>query len=194
MPDERGYRSLHWPALSKEPSMSKKLATLAALAVVASAALATVTFDAATGKGFVGKGDVQLALGWNNAMLQSNASGVSFTYEASEDFDITCEWDTGVKNIVHHVNHRQRSTTLNAAVLVDLRKNRQQDVTGFNLTGFGSTVESGDPIPSVGDGCPGFQGNGAVVTAVQTLGATVGGLYVHYGLLAPVQIWAPAAP
>ena len=42
------------------------LAAIAALAV-STAALATVTFDPATGIGFVGKGDVQLAFGWNNA-------------------------------------------------------------------------------------------------------------------------------
>lgn len=33
-------------------------------------ATATVTFDPTTGKGFVGKGDLQTAFGWNNNQLQ----------------------------------------------------------------------------------------------------------------------------
>lgn len=45
---------------------------------VVASALAAVTFDASTGTGFVGKGDVQLAFGWNNKQLQANAAGVTF--------------------------------------------------------------------------------------------------------------------
>ena len=52
----------------------------AALAVP-SVASAGVQYDAATGKGFVGKGDVQTAFGWNNGDLQKNAAGVTFKYE-----------------------------------------------------------------------------------------------------------------
>jgi hypothetical protein len=33
----------------------------------------------ADGTGFVGKGDVQTALGWNNQKLQSNATKLAFT-------------------------------------------------------------------------------------------------------------------
>lgn len=54
-------------------------AALATLALTIPAANAAVTFDPATGTGFVGKGDVQTALGYNNAQLQKNASTLVFT-------------------------------------------------------------------------------------------------------------------
>jgi hypothetical protein len=53
---------------------------VAMLAIIPAAASASVTYDAATGKGFVGKGDVQTAYGWNNAALQANAAGVTFAF------------------------------------------------------------------------------------------------------------------
>ena len=53
-------------------------ATVATLALGATAASASVNVDPATGSGFIGKGDVQLAYGWNNATLQTNASSVGF--------------------------------------------------------------------------------------------------------------------
>ena len=52
-------------------------ATLIAIGV-ASAAQASVTIDA-DGKGFVGKGDVQTALGYNNSQMQANAGSLRFT-------------------------------------------------------------------------------------------------------------------
>src|SRR5918996_4693526 len=49
-------------------------AIVAAFAIGMTAAFALVTFDPSTGTGFVGKGDVQTAFGWNNKQLQNNAS------------------------------------------------------------------------------------------------------------------------
>lgn len=54
---------------------AKTLVALAA-ATLATVAIAAVTFDPVTGTGFVGKGDVQTAFGWNNQQLQQNADGV----------------------------------------------------------------------------------------------------------------------
>ena len=70
--------------------LRKAALTLAGTAVVAlgsaGVASAAVTFDSDTGVGFVGKGDVQLAFGWNNTQLQKNAPGVAFSssQEASQ--------------------------------------------------------------------------------------------------------------
>jgi hypothetical protein len=47
--------------------------------MLAPAASAAVTLNA-NGTGFVGKGDVQTAFGWNNKQLQTNATGVSFSF------------------------------------------------------------------------------------------------------------------
>ena len=51
---------------------SRLIAAIATPLAFASAANAAVTIDA-TGKGFVGKGDVQTALGYNNTQMQANA-------------------------------------------------------------------------------------------------------------------------
>lgn len=48
---------------------SKLIGAVTAAVCMVGSALATVTFDPGTGTGFVGKGDVQNAFGWNNAQL-----------------------------------------------------------------------------------------------------------------------------
>ena len=178
--------------------MSKKFATLAMLAVAAGAALASVTFDVATGKGFVGKGDVQLAFGWNNAKLQAQAGNVSFNYTQVDatDYEVVCEFDTGTRHVVHHVQttHKSLSDALSYDVTKANRQNPQGDVTGFNLTGATNVQQtaSGDPIPSVGDGCPGNSGLGAITGVTVTSSSSTGGLYVSDAALGlgPVLIWS----
>ena len=56
-------------------------ASLMALAVPGPAARASVTIDAA-GKGFVGKGNVQTALGYNNAALQKAVDAKTLVFTA----------------------------------------------------------------------------------------------------------------
>jgi len=56
---------------------------LMAAVVAASLALAATALAAnvdSTGKGFVGKGQVQSEFKWNNAKLQQNAAGISFSF------------------------------------------------------------------------------------------------------------------
>ena len=150
---------------------------LIAMLVAAGAVFAAVTFNSSTGTGFVGKGDVQLAFGWNNAKLQSNASGVSFTYNAKDTYDVTCEWDTETGHgTVHHDITVPRHTGVNSTIAYDARVRNQ--ITGFNLTGFGATVTDGT-VPVVGGACPG-NSDIAIITAVTLTGST-GGLYVNYG-------------
>jgi hypothetical protein len=141
---------------------------------------ALVTFDATTGTGFVGKGDVQLAFGWNNAQLQSNAAGLSFAYAATETVEYVCEWTTGPEhNRKTHRVSRDRTQSVSASVAFEAR--RQNQITGFTLNGFGGTpVVSGDEVPSLGDPCPGNPGTGAVVTSVEEIEST-GGLVVSFG-------------
>jgi hypothetical protein len=184
--------------------MSKRWILGAALAATATAALATVTFDATTGTGFVGKGDVQLAFGYNNAAMQSQANNVVFTYTATTDtqYEVVCEWDTGNKKIVHHVQTTKKSLSAStvADVLKQNRNNPQGSLTGFFLKGYGVTtvVTSGDgkAPPKVGDGCPGNSGLGAV-TGVQLLSSVVGAGELTVANpadgKAPVVIWSSAA-
>jgi hypothetical protein len=155
---------------------------LVAMLVAAGAVYAAVTFDSSTGKGFVGKGDVQLAFGWNNAKLQANASGVSFTYNATDTYSATCSFVTGAGTRgeqTHNVSI-PRHTSVNSTIQYDARTHKQID--GFLLTGFGATTTDGT-VPVVGDACvandEGVARNGT--WSVVTLVSSTGGLYVNYG-------------
>ena len=156
------------------------IAAAAALAVVSSAALASVTFDSSTGTGFVGKGDVQLAFGWNNAKLQQNAPGVSFSYNATDSYTAVCTFTTGegTRGERTHNNEHTKTTTVSSAVAYDLRVRNQ--ITGFNLTGLGTTTTTGGAAPVVGGACPGNPGTDGTWSSVELTGTT-GGLYVNYG-------------
>jgi hypothetical protein len=139
------------------------------------------------GVGFVGKGDVQLAFGWNNAQLQKNASGVTFTYEAKDTYTVTEEWDTKAgKKIVPHEIEVPKHVSVNATVAYDARVKNQ--INGFNLKGFGTVVAEGT-VPVVGDPLTGNrvaydeetqEWVTATVTNVELTKST-GGLYVNYG-------------
>ena len=146
---------------------------------LAAPATAAVTFDPGTGTGFVGKGDVQLAFGWNNPQLQLNASGITFTYESEENYSAVCSWVTGENTRgekTHNVAHK-KSTTVNSAVAFDARVRNQ--ITGFNLTGFGVTTSTGS-TPVVGEACPGNQGHDGTWSSIEQTGYS-GGLYVNHG-------------
>jgi opacity protein-like surface antigen len=164
--------------------MKKMIIAAAAAALASTAAYAAVTFEPSTGAGFVGKGDVQLAYGWNNSALQNKAAAVSFNYVENDHYDVTCEWDTvtgGKKSkTIHHSVTVKRKTKLNSAVAYDLRLRNQ--ITGFTLKGFSSSDTTGTE-PSIGDTCQANGdeevGNGAVVTAV-ALDQTTGGLFVNH--------------
>jgi len=159
----------------------KALKTLAAAALLASTsyAFASVTLDTATGTGFVGKGDVQLAFGWNNQQLQKNASGVTFKYEATDNYEAVCTWTTGEGTRgekTHNVGHTT-SIGVSSSVAFDARVKTQ--ITGFNLSGFGTKTEFGT-VPVVGAACPGNEGTDGTWSSVTLTGST-GGLYVTYG-------------
>lgn len=148
--------------------------------IAATSAFASVTFDPATGTGFVGKGDVQTCFGWNNAMLQANVGGLSFSYVTDATYDVVCEWTTGegkkgqkTHRVTHHAN-----VSVSNTVVFNARTHKQVD--GFNLLGFSGTSGDGD-VPKVGDTkfCAGFEGTGAVVVSV-TQTSSSGGLYVTY--------------
>lgn len=176
--------------------MRNKITKIGALAVViavatAVAAVAVVTFDPATGKGFVGKGDVQTAFAWNNQQLQKNAAGVTFTYNATDSYEAVCTWVTGEGTKgeqTHNVSH-STSTEVKATIGSEGRDKSSGlngPNTGFILTGFGKQTESGS-VPVVGGPCPGNPGTDAEWTSVTPLGGS-GGLFANFGGTA-VLIW-----
>ena len=169
--------------------ISKTLLAIAAAATV-TASLAAVTFNAASGTGFVGKGDVQLAFGWNNQQANANASLLSFNTVETISYDAVCEWDTvtGGKEskVIHHIVTNTKTSQINGSVAYDVRKGAGiANVNGFNLTGYGSQVTVGDPVPMVGAACaPGSDNAGtsgmltAVTPSADNAPAT---LYVSFG-------------
>jgi hypothetical protein len=162
--------------------MMKKAAvlTLAGLTLAATTVFAAVIFDSDTGSGFVGKGDVQLAYGWNNAQLQSKADGLSFAYEAVDVYSAVCSWKTGEGTPgenEHNVSHRQRTGVM-GAIDYDARKRNQ--INGFTLNGWdGSPVTVGGSVPEVGGACHGNAGHGGEWSSV-TLLSSSGGLVVSH--------------
>jgi len=156
--------------------------TAAAAALGAGLLLAGATSASAytmdsSGAGWVGKGEVQSAYGWNNKAMQSNVGGVTFVYDTTATYAVTCEFDTPGSN--HHVITQEKSTGVTATLTSDARNNssgKDGPMTGWHLTGFGTTTTDGQALPAVGDGCPGNSGLGAV-TSVEQEGAGDGGLY-----------------
>jgi len=108
-----------------------------ALAAISTVAVAAVTFDSASGTGFVGKGDVQLALGLNNAQVQNTP--VNFTYSSTSVSEVS--WDcTNANN--EHVQQRSRTTTTSTQGVVSSVARVKNQITGYNLTGWSGTVSN----------------------------------------------------
>jgi hypothetical protein len=95
---------------------------------VAGVAGAEITFNPLTGTGFVGKGDVQTAFGWNNATLQTNAGGLEFSFEQTIDEQHQCQGLTATRTGTY-------SGKLGYTMTYETRAGKQQ-VTGFYLTGI----------------------------------------------------------
>src|ERR671918_2365400 len=131
----------------------KKIAPVAVTAFVAAmlvgafsfttTAYAAVTFDPTTGTGFVGKGDVQTAFGWNNKVFQQNVGGVSF--EADKTTVTEVSWVcTNDRN--ENIQERERTTTTESTEVVSSIARERNQITGFTLSGFGDTI--GEPKTS----------------------------------------------
>lgn len=179
----RGGEQLTWGITKMHLT---KFATLLAALSLGGVANAAVDFDpsadpAAGPIGFVGKGDIQIAFGWNNAVLQSNADGVSFTFEETGSFTLVCSRI--------HANHGYQEQTFNNKVIgveaeidYEQRKNSQGKITGFWLLALGEEEVSGE-------GCPTGWPDEVSRTPNNNVG-TVVGLFAHFED-ASWQIWYP---
>jgi hypothetical protein len=132
----------------------KALAGLTAgLMLVATAAMAAVTFDPDTGEGFVGKGEVQTAFDWNNRQLQQNADAVQFRVESEVVTEVS--WICTNSNN-QQTQERERTTTTSVQGVIDTIGRERNQVTGFILTGYEGEPTTGDPTtggPAV-NSCP----------------------------------------
>jgi hypothetical protein len=143
--------------------------------------------------GFVGKGAVQGAFRLNNQTIQSEIDATDphsqaylFSLDVTDTYEYVCTWTTGTNNPTTHTVTHSTTTDISGDVDADPRAGPTQ-WNGFNLLGFQSAVESGDPIPALGDPCPGTAGTGATVTSV-TLQSTAGGLFVTRTYTDPDQM------
>lgn len=157
-------------------------AAAALLALTSTTAHALVTFDSSSGTGFVGKGDVQTAFGWNNAQLQANAGSVTFTVEAQVARYQDCIDDGNPANATRYPDVRTQVRDLDATVTSDARLNRNQTVqtTGFLLEGYAGEPQYVGGIDEA-VACP--TGTHAVGgwTDWEAYGTAGAGVFAHYG-------------
>jgi hypothetical protein len=156
-----------------------------------SAVSSQITLDTTTGIGFVGKGAVQSLFGWNNAGLQTNAGGITFSYEVSGVYEQSCLHTTGNQMTVQKTF--KKTVELSAAVAFAARRNPQDKITGFNLTGIAATTGEAPPTDLCNPGQSEPESvwtpdpNGAYPIVTQTSG-TPAALYVTFEGVSH-QIW-----
>jgi len=172
--------------------------TLIGLGAFAGAASASVTVDS-TGHGFVGKGDVQTALGGlNNAQIQGMTIGFTQKSTSTQSIDWTCTKTvvTGDGNVNETTQERANITTTEVEAVVSSEARVKNQVTGYNLLGFkdgATSITVTTDGPAVGT-CPnassGFVFDEDSLIEGETV--TTGGLYVNGVLLPITPAVAPA--
>jgi hypothetical protein len=152
---------------SRLAKFAKASVGLAACVAATVTAFALITFDPATGIGFVGKGDVQLVYGWNNGALQQNAASVKF--RANTTTVIETSWMCLNENNQQTQERTRTTTTETAGVVTTIARERNQ-ITGFNLNGYigGATTTTteteGPPLESCPNPNSTFHIEGSTVT------------------------------
>jgi hypothetical protein len=147
-------------------------ASIAALAVP-TAAMASVAVD--NGVGFVGKGDVQYALKWNNSDFDKNVDNLKFT-AGTQSMSNQTRWQCGGGEQSRTSTVVQSRTVKATPVL----SSNGKQITGWNLTGFGFQYVSGgySGAPYVGY-CPAGESFDGFLPNVFTTDVTDGGLKVN---------------
>jgi hypothetical protein len=90
------------------------------------------------GKGFVGKGDIQLIMMWSNDQLQANVHKLRFRMLTGGGASWRCEGTNPAGKAI--VTVQEQDFGLEAGVGYDPRKNRAGQVTGFHLHGANGQV------------------------------------------------------
>ncbi|MDP3892859.1 hypothetical protein [Nocardioides sp.] len=126
-------------------------AAAATIMLTATAASAAVTFDPGTGTGFVGKGDVQTALGLNNNAVQNTA--VSFSYQGVTAQSWSCVKTVVTGNGEENVITQERAVTTSTTGVVSSVERVRNQITGYHLEGFSGTPTVVTSGPAAGS-CP----------------------------------------
>jgi hypothetical protein len=139
--------------------------------------LYAINVDYSTGVGFVGKGDVQLALGLNNKQLQDQAASLEFTFnsEVVSEVSWTC---TNSNN--ENTKVRERTTTITTEGIVSSIAREKNQITGFNLNGFtGTPTTSSTSEGNELNSCPGGPWTLTTHAGAPEVISTDGGLKVN---------------
>jgi hypothetical protein len=153
-----------------------KIAVLAAVAVLATAAVASASVAVdANGTGYVGKGDVQSALKWNNGDFDKNVANLKFT-AGTQVMGNQTRWQCSG-------GEQSRTSTVVQSRTVkatEVLSSNGKQITGWNLTGFGYQYLGGgySGAPYVGY-CPAGESFGGFLPNVFTTDVTDGGLKVN---------------
>ena len=154
---------------------SKFIVVAGALAALAVPSVASANVAVDNGVGYVGKGDVQTALKWNNADFDKNVANLKFT-AGTQSLSTATRWQCsgGEQSRTSTV---VQSRTVKATPV--LSSNGKQ-ITGWNLTGFGYEYVSGgySGAPYVGY-CPAGESWTGFLPHVFTTDVTDGGLKVN---------------
>jgi hypothetical protein len=154
--------------------MRKLMIIAASIAALAIPATAFASVDA-NGIGYVGKGDVQAALKWNNGDFDNKVKDLKFTAGTQSNSNQT-RWQCSG-------GEQSRTSTVvqsrTVKVTPVLSSNGKQ-ITGWDLTGFGFQYVSGgySGAPYVGY-CPAGESFGGFLPNVFSTDVTDGGLKVN---------------
>jgi hypothetical protein len=165
-----------------------KIITLSAIALLATAAVASASVNVTDGVGHVDKGDVQSALKWNNGDFDKNVANLKFT-AGTQVMGNQTRWQCsgGEQSQTSLVTQKRtlKVTTLYSA--------NGKQITGWDLTGFGYEYVSGQRVgaPYVGY-CPAGESFGGFLPNVFTTDVTDGGLKVNGIDLPNTPVEAPA--
>lgn len=135
--------------------MKKMIIAAAAASLASTAALADVVWTSDATSGFVGKGDVQVALGLDDKQLQAQASSLKneFTFHANTSYEIDCMNVTGNpaqparQKIKREEFNRIAHVSASVAAETRLSKSGSGKVTGFNMGAAG-------PLSAYTPSCP----------------------------------------
>jgi hypothetical protein len=155
---------------------------LVAMFVAAGAVFAAVTFDPATGKGFVGKGDVQTTLGLNNAQLQAQAGSLKFTAVSTSTTTWTCSRPAPTPNDPNREITQGRSTETTTQGIVSKVDRVRNQINGFILDEYSGTRTVTTDGPAVGT-CPASPSGFTLDEGSQQTAAGSTHLYVNGVLL-----------
>lgn len=107
-----------------------------------------------TGIGSIGKGDVQLAFGWNNKQMQANYKAVSFSGRFKQTYEWVCEGTDEVKvgtgkYVTKYVVtvYDEKSKNLNSELSIGTEGKVKNQFVGWALTGIvDSTLPTSEKV------------------------------------------------